>query len=212
MGAGGGCWVDRPELHGVWRVLETNTKRPHPAFLSRGEEGGYWELNRFWPLSWFSQTSWWKLTSSRWGGNWEMIFQCKVYQITLTLHHPRAPRAPGLLLAESGNRHNFYCANFFLSFFTWKSTLRSIPSKRWPRDGNRKRIEDREDENVWYLEVLFKLWLMQTSLLRSTSYILFPGKKWEDVSRNYHVMEWSQQETNQSGNVARREYLRGITG
>ena len=64
-----------------------------------------------------------------------------------------------------------------------------IPSKRWPRDGKRKRSEQRDDEKGWYLEVLFKLWLMQTSLLRSTSYILFPGKKWEDVSRNYHVME-----------------------
>lgn len=66
---------------------------------------------------------------------------------------------------------------------TWTNSDRG-PSGRWPRDGNIKRIEDREDMNVWDQEVLHKLWLMQTSLLRSTiSYILFPGEKWDEVSK-----------------------------
>lgn len=66
---------------------------------------------------------------------------------------------------------------------TWTNSDRG-PSGRWPRDGNIKRIEDREDMNVWDQEVLHKLWLTQTSLLRSTiSYILFPGEKWDEVRK-----------------------------
>lgn len=102
---------------GVGGVLETEYKMSTSSFSKPWGRGLLLSAQLFLELSSISQMSPLKLRSQRWGGNWEAGFQCKVYQITFDhAHHLRAPRAPGLLLAESGNWHHFHCANFF--FFT----------------------------------------------------------------------------------------------